>query len=164
MIYDIFFYNNETELLDIRLNQHCKYVDKFIIITGDKTFSGNLNDINEKQILDEFKSLAEKITIKKVLLKNNPNSRWENEIKTVNFINEISEMFDENDVLLVSDVDEILNLNTLKKLTDISRQTPSTLQLSYRYYYLNGRIISGYVNTYAPMVLRKKIWKKKYLN
>ena len=70
MIYDIFFYNNENKLLDIRLNQHCKYVDKFIIIVGDKTFSGDLNEINEKDILNEFKSFAKNIIFKKSKSKN----------------------------------------------------------------------------------------------
>jgi beta-1,4-mannosyl-glycoprotein beta-1,4-N-acetylglucosaminyltransferase len=161
MVYDIFFYNNETSLLDIRFNQHCKYVDKFIIITGDKTFSGNLNEINEEKILKEFKYFAEKIIFKKVRLKTAPDTRWENEIKTINFINEISETFDIDDILLISDADEILNLDTLKKLIFYSNITPATLQVSSHYYYLNGRIISGYVNDYGPLILKKIDLKEK---
>lgn len=161
MIYDIFFYNNENRILDIRLNQHCKYVDKFIIITGDKAFSGILNKINEEKILEEFKHIAEKIVFKRVSLEKNPTTRWDNEIKTINLINEIAESFNVDDILLISDADEILNLDTLKKLNHYSDKTPATLQVSSHYYYLNGRIISGYVNDYAPLILKKIDLKEK---
>lgn len=40
MIYDLFVFNGEYDLLEIRFNVH-KNVDKFIIVEGVETFSGN---------------------------------------------------------------------------------------------------------------------------
>ena len=41
MIYDCFIFNNEIDLLELRLSILDDVVDKFVIIEGDKTFSGN---------------------------------------------------------------------------------------------------------------------------
>ena len=41
MIYDCFIFNNEVDLLELRLSILDDVVDKFVIIEGDKTFSGN---------------------------------------------------------------------------------------------------------------------------
>ena len=40
-IYDCFIFNNEVDLLKLRLNILDDVVDKFVIIEGKKTFSGN---------------------------------------------------------------------------------------------------------------------------
>ena len=65
MIFDICFYNNEIDLLRIRLNQHDKYVDKFIIIYGDRTFSGKKKFFDEKKFFLNFKKFKKKNYIKK---------------------------------------------------------------------------------------------------
>ena len=40
MIYDIFSFNNELDMLDIRLNVLSPYVDYFVIVEATETFSG----------------------------------------------------------------------------------------------------------------------------
>ena len=54
MIYDCFIFNNEIELLDLRLNILSPYVDKFIITEGDKTFSGIPKESVYLQNKDKF--------------------------------------------------------------------------------------------------------------
>ena len=39
-IYDCFIFNNETDLLDIRLNILNDYVDYFVIVESLETFTG----------------------------------------------------------------------------------------------------------------------------
>ncbi len=39
-IYDCFIFNNETDLLEIRLNILNDYVDHFVIIESSETFTG----------------------------------------------------------------------------------------------------------------------------
>lgn len=156
MIFDIFLYNNETKVLDIRLNQHCKYVDKFIIIIGDKSFAGKKNLIDEEHILDQFKEFKNQIIVKTVNLSENPKSRWINEKETLNYINKIKDNFKEKDILLISDVDEILNIKTLEEIKYI-RSFPKVMQVATYYYFLNGRVVSGYTNDFGPMVINKEI-------
>ena len=156
MIFDIFLYNNETKVLDIRLNQHCKYVDKFIIIIGNKSFAGKKNLIDEGHILDQFKEFKDQIIVKTVNLSENPKSRWINEEETVNYINKIKDDFKKSDILLISDVDEILNIKTLEEIK-YTQSFPKVLQVATYYYFLNGRVVSGYTHDFGPMVINKEI-------
>ena len=39
-IYDTFIFSNELDLLDLRLNTFNDYVDKFVIVESNITFSG----------------------------------------------------------------------------------------------------------------------------
>lgn len=156
MIFDIFLYNNETKVLDIRLNQHCKYVDKFIIIIGNKSFAGKKNLIDEGHILDQFKEFKDQIIVKTVNLSENPKSRWINEEETLNYINKIKDDFKKSDILLISDVDEILNIKTLEEIK-YTQSFPKVLQVATYYYFLNGRVVSGYTHDFGPMVINKEI-------
>jgi len=40
MVIDSFLFNNELELLELRLKVLYDYVDKFVIVEGDHTFRG----------------------------------------------------------------------------------------------------------------------------
>ena len=41
MIYDCFPFNNELDLLEIRLNHHDYFVDKFVLSESKWTYSGS---------------------------------------------------------------------------------------------------------------------------
>ena len=43
MIIDTFMFNDEFEMLDIRLDISNNYVDKWIILEGNRTWSGKEN-------------------------------------------------------------------------------------------------------------------------
>ena len=45
-IFDCFIFNNEVELLELRLNILNDVVDKFVIIEGNSTFSGKKKESN----------------------------------------------------------------------------------------------------------------------
>ena len=45
-IYDCFIFNNEVELLELRLNILNDVVDKFVIVEGNFTFSGTKKESN----------------------------------------------------------------------------------------------------------------------
>ena len=58
MIYDCFNFFNELDLLDVRLNYLDKYVDKFVIVESTVTFSGNEKRLyfeENKHLFDKFK-------------------------------------------------------------------------------------------------------------
>lgn len=40
MIYDIFSFNNELDMLGLRLEILSPYVDYFVLVEADRTFSG----------------------------------------------------------------------------------------------------------------------------
>ncbi len=133
-IYDCFIYFDEDVLLDVRLNILDKFVDKFVIVESIYSHSGksrkpnfNINNFKkyekkieyillEKdseeifQINDNDPKISDKIII-------NANLR---EFFQRNAITRGLSEASENDIILISDVDEIPNLEKIdfKKITD----------------------------------------------
>ena len=58
-VYDCFPFFNENDLLEIRINQHWKFVDKFIITEAGETHTGVKKDFNFDQ--ERFEKYASKI-------------------------------------------------------------------------------------------------------
>ena len=126
-IYDCFIYFDEDLLLDVRLNILDKFVDKFVIVESKFSHSGEAREPNFK--LEKYKKYKEKIEY--ILLEENPSNlfqikkndprRSEKIIINANLreffqrnaiIQGLSEAKD-NDIILISDVDEIPNLEDL---------------------------------------------------
>jgi beta-1,4-mannosyl-glycoprotein beta-1,4-N-acetylglucosaminyltransferase len=59
--YDIFTFNNELDLLEIRLNILNKYVDYFVIVEATETFSGIPKPLYYQLNKDRFKEFEDKI-------------------------------------------------------------------------------------------------------
>lgn len=174
MIYDVFTYNGEKDILDIRLNILSPFVDKFVIIEFDETFSGKkkpkhfLKDWNQdwekfkdkieyafipKSVYTEYESLAEY----------SPNvpqggpAHWKQEFCQKESIKNALEGLDNNDVIFVGDVDEIWDP---LKLRDILTY-PVKLKLKVYSYYLNNRSTE---NFWGPIVCQYKDIKDRCLN
>lgn len=57
MIYDCFMFFNENDLLEIRINQHWNYVDKFFILEAGETHSGLKKPFNfDHQRFEKYRS------------------------------------------------------------------------------------------------------------
>ena len=128
-IYDCFMYFDEDIILDLRLNILDKYVDYFVIVESIFTHKGDKRNLNFN--INKFKKFKNKIIylvydqnllkIKKI----NPNDTEyikscriiENAILRENgqrnFIKEALNDANDEDIILVSDVDEIPNLDNV---------------------------------------------------
>ena len=126
-IYDCFIYFDEELLLDIRLNILSKYVDKFIIVESKFSHRGEPREPNFN--INKYKKFQDKIEY--ILLDKNPDNLFEinkndtriNEKIIVN--GNLREFFqrnaileglknaDEDDLIIISDVDEIPNLEEI---------------------------------------------------
>ena len=137
-IYDCFTYCGEDLLLNIRLKTLYKQVDKFVIIEGNRFFNGEkkpkLFDINK------FPSFVSKIDY--YFIENYPEydgNNWNTEYFQRNKINLGLKNLDDNDIVLVSDVDEIPNLKNKKFLN-----FDSAVFLQNMYYYkFNIQVTEG---------------------
>ena len=130
-IYDCFIYFNEDLLLDLRFNFLNKYVDKFVIVESTYTHSGKkrklLFDINNFSkfkdkitylvldyepsnlfIVDEKKDSQDQINSKLML------NGFHREHLQRNFIQNGIHSASSNDIIIISDVDEIPNLENIK--------------------------------------------------
>tara|TARA_A100001015_G_scaffold145101_1_gene160903 strand:+ start:1937 stop:2734 length:798 start_codon:yes stop_codon:yes gene_type:complete len=116
-IYDCFQYFNEDHIVDLRLNILNDYVDYFVIAESTKTHQGKSKELNFD--INNFKRFKDKIIYlvadpKENLLKNQHefgHSIFEQYQR--NFIAEGLKKAEEDDLILISDSDEIPNLEKL---------------------------------------------------
>ena len=128
-IYDCFMYYDEDVLLEFRLNYLNSYVDKFVIIECGYSHRGIKKKFNFN--INKFKSFKEKIIYIKVkhkpnnlnIIKNKDDNDTRNEKHILNgyiwdhfqrnkIIDCLKDCYD-NDVVIISDLDEIPNLENL---------------------------------------------------
>ena len=121
MIYDCFSFFNEIELLKIRMNILNDVVDKFVIVEADKTLRGVPKAFNFEKIKAEFDNeYPDKIIYIKAtncpVLENSID--WAIEYFQRNSIMGGVYNCKAEDVIMISDIDEIPNPNILKNLHD----------------------------------------------
>ncbi len=156
MIVDLFYFFNELDLLEIRLNILDAYVDKFILVEFSTTYSGipkeshylankeryaKWNHKIDHFIIDEKSAM---IGYRDEALKNsnvgNGESYWIREFCLKESAKKCLVGFNDEDIVFVSDLDEIWNPEvicpTLKDIAKGGIYRPK--QLAY-YYYLNNR-------------------------
>ena len=120
-------YFNEDLILDIRLHELNDKVDRFVIAESSFTHSGSKKDFNFK--IENYKKFKDKIEY--IQIDHNPNDLWEysekdtTELKSMkmienalkienfqrNYLSKGLNNADGNDIILVSDLDEIPNLD-----------------------------------------------------
>ena len=156
-IFDCFMYFDEDVVLDLRLNYLSKYIDKFVIIESRYNHRGEKR--NPQFDLKKFHNFKEKINY--ILIDKEPegieevNDNDSHEEKSRKFIinaakrenfqrNIISQGIieaDDNDWILISDLDEIPNLekNDLKKFT-----SPLVFFKQHMIYYKFNLLLENY--------------------
>ena len=136
-IYDCFIFNHEIELLEIRLNILNECVDKFIITEGDKTFSGKAKESNFLKNKDRFKKWESKIIHNLIKI---PEMKvpWDREIYSRNAMISF-DIFEDNDLLIMSDSDEIPNPFIIKEADNwISSEKHFTFEQTCYAYWINN--------------------------
>ena len=175
-IYDVCMFFNENDLLEIRLNEHDDFVEKFIIIESLQTHSGN----SKRQNFDfnRFKKFEDKIeyvllesldeTVEKFpeLLKNNTigsrhgrsqdqNLCWARENVQTNYCIKILEklLVEDDAQVLWGGLDEILNkdvvLSTDKPFPHNAmsfKLDTFIYKLNIKFKPINGPLISSFLN------------------
>ena len=143
MIIDMFTYYNEPELLDFHINHVSDFVDKIIVIEGDRTYAGK-----------PYKSSFEPGKYKKVEhhivpLKENPENRWENEALQRKLAGDIAKQYP--GTLYFECVDEIID--TVWYHAHKTFDKPHCLSLNNYYYYFNGKDVGDKPDHPMPIVL-----------
>ena len=126
-IYDCFMYFDEELILDLRLNILDKFVDYFVIVESIFTHKGEKRNL--KFNINKFKKFENKIVylvydqepsqIEKIVSKDMEDEKSRKYIMNAlfrenaqrNFINDALNNLDNEDIILISDVDEIPNLS-----------------------------------------------------
>lgn len=163
MIYDCFIFNNELDLLEIRLNELSDKVDKFVLVEAKKTFTKidkplyfNENKAKFKKFLHKINHIIvedfnEKINIPDWINNSNVFSKnkniWKNEIIQRNSILKGLEKCKKDDIVLIGDIDEIPNLELIKQIKD--KNIIYGFEQNLFYYYLNNISETKWIGTKA---------------
>jgi len=160
-------YFDEDIVLDLRLNILNKYVDHFVIVEGKKDHQGKDKNLNFK--IEKFENFKDKIRY--IVVDNFPKSdyAWDLEHHQRNAISK--GLFDaaEDDIIIVSDVDEIPNPLTISSF--LTKNKYAIFEQKMFYYKLNlfsqneiwhGSKICVKKFLKSPNWLRYKVKSKKY--
>jgi len=111
-IYDCFSYWDEDLLLDIRLNILNNYVDFFVIVEGNRTWQNNHKEL--KFNLNNFSKFQNKIIYVPVEDMPDGDNPYERENFQRNCILRGLDKSKEDDLIIISDLDEIPNPSSIK--------------------------------------------------
>ena len=117
-IFDCFTFNDENSILEIRLNEMSENVDFFVIVEFGENHQGKKKGKKiDQHILKKFENKIRYFYIEKF---NENMSPWERENYQRNYIKKGLYDADKNDIIIISDLDEIPNLTkiNLKNLDD----------------------------------------------
>ena len=132
-IFDCFTYFNEEQMLKIRLHELYSCVDSFVIVEASKTFTGNSKPFYLEDIGEWINPFLDKIIKIKVDFPKDEMTSWEREYFQRNAIMDGLSFAKKNDIILISDVDEIIKSSVIQKLKNIKKP----VALDNRQYFWN---------------------------
>ncbi len=161
-IFDCFTFFNELELLDLRFMVLNDYVDFFVIVEANRTHTGKEKEFIFEHNKKLFSKYLNKIIYIKVtdLPTYSINNIWKAENFQRNCIDRGLVHAKLDDIIIISDLDEIPNPSTVLKC--LTESTPVVMAQQLFYYYVNckqnqewyGSVISSYKNYTTPQELR----------
>ena len=145
VIIDAFTFYDELDMLEFRFKELYETVDKFIISEATNTFAGAKRDLIFNKNKSKYKKYLDKVYY--VIVDDMPNNGdyWANEsyqreaiAKKIYNLNLKSK-----DVIILSDVDEIPDVNELKKIKKRGLKNSFSTLLQYTYFYnINNKALA----------------------
>ena len=137
MVYDCFNFFNELELLEIRLGELDGLVDKFVLVESTVTFTNKPKPLYFSKNKSKFNKYLNKII--HVVVADSPNvigNPWIIEMHQFNAITRGLSECNNNDVILLSNADEIPNKAKVRDWIDKPGKIKAFEQIC-AYYFLN---------------------------
>ena len=145
MLIDSFLFFNESELAELRIEYLNDVVDFFVVVEADITHQGKKKDWNFQNLLEKkLNKYSKKIKYHKLnidieKIKNEESwiidnikgdDAWRIENFQRNYIKSACKTFSDEDILIISDVDEIPSKEKIKfiKTTDFKKIAPVALE------------------------------------
>lgn len=174
-VYDCFLFFNEFELLKMRLYEMSPFVDKFVVVEAEETFRGDPKPLYFEQNRHLFEAYKDKIIHIAVKGHYEDNGRFHRERYQRNQILRGLKECKDSDIILISDVDEIVRRNDIPKIVEALtlKKTRQVLCEQKMYMFYLNRFQSLWPGTTAttfkevktryhsqPTLVRKKRSKK----
>lgn len=169
MIYDCFMFHNELDILELRLNTLNDIVDKFVIVEARKTITSNQpKEPFYEKYKERFKNFHSKII--HIIIDEFPaiDENWQKEVDYPILQEWCNESFQRNaiaqglsncmddDIIMISDVDEIPNPQKVLEVKDLPGL--KALDMNYFVYSLNNLVV-GMDSCHATKILSYKDFK-----
>lgn len=146
LIYDAFIFFNEIELLKVRFELLFPYVHRFVVCEANTTFSGQPKSFNFLDNIKQFEPWLDKITF----IKYEPDIRnmdftqrktpWLIERGQRNYLSQFLTEAKDEDILIVSDVDEIWHPDLIGWFNSNHDTVPmGKLRMLMHYFFMNCR-------------------------
>lgn len=115
MIIDTFLFNNEFDMLDLRIELTKGWVDRWVVCEGNRTLSGKLKPYHLQAAMEKYRHLGDRL---RVIQLDMPESwsNWDIENGQRAALLEGYSDCDDNDVVMHSDLDEILDPTRVKDI------------------------------------------------
>jgi beta-1,4-mannosyl-glycoprotein beta-1,4-N-acetylglucosaminyltransferase len=141
MLYDCFLFNDEFDILDLRFQELYDYVDRFVLVEGHESFQRQPKPFHFLNSAERYQPYADKIIrveLKEPISVHPPQFDCirDYEIAQRNAILRGLEGAEAEDVILISDADEIPSRETVKFLAG-GLAGKTRLHLQFHYYSLN---------------------------
>lgn len=148
-VYDCFLFFNEFELLKIRLHEMSPHVDKFVIVEATETFRGDPKPLyfaENQQLFEEYKDKIIHIVVEGHF---KDDARFHRERHQRNQILRGLKECKKSDIILISDVDEIVRRSEIPKIVELlsSNKAPVVLCYQKMYTFYLNRYISTWPGT-----------------
>lgn len=138
-IYDCFIFFNELPLLEVRLHELYEIVHRFVLVESPVTHQGNPKPLYYADNKKRFEQFNDKIVHVIEDCHDTANSAWAREMAQRNRISKEIGTADDNDLILVSDLDEIARASSLVDISSRLAIKPvlTFLRLRFYYYFMN---------------------------
>lgn len=158
-IYDCFTFFNEFELLELRLKELYDVVDKFVLVEGDATFTNNTKPYYFEENSSRFSQYSDKIIHVKVKMPRDSDP-WINEKAQRDAIKHGVQSADADDVILITDLDEIPRANAIKSVRNDHHVSIWALRMPlfyFRFNYLMSHNPGGNYSTWGVGIRQKHL-------
>ncbi|MHA3788751.1 glycosyltransferase family 17 protein [Flavobacterium hauense] len=164
MVYDCFIFFNELDLLEIRLNELDSVVDKFVIVEADRTFQNDPKPFIFEENKERFAKYLDKIIHVKLtkyplfIPVINPFSPWKLEFYQRNSILKGLKECNQDDIILISDIDEIPRASLLKEYLERGVDRIYGLKMDMFMYFFNHKLIYDKESRMTKEEAKDGIW------
>ncbi|MCL6096010.1 MAG: hypothetical protein M1519_09350 [Actinobacteria bacterium] len=139
VVWDVFPFFNEMELLEARLETLYPAVDRFVIVEANLTYRGDPKPLWFDQNKEKFLPFMDKIVHVVADLSNGSGSAWQREAAQRDAALSTLRTASPEDLILSCDLDEIPDVNKLQAILDATKDGPVALGMAAYYYTLNWR-------------------------
>lgn len=163
MIYDCFTFFNELDILDIRLHEMSPVVDKFVLVEAKKTFQGDSKPLYFSENKRRYAKFSDKIIhvvidfpddIEKVTpYRHTASITWAREFYQRDQISQGLVAAQPGDLIIISDVDEIIAAHRLKEAIRIRRRYDLTAFTMPLYVHFINRRARGTPWLFGPRMI-----------